>query len=222
MVVSVVASSSAPPRFEVVATVASLGGLTAITEILGALPASFPTSIVVIQHGRPSDDDDRFAKLLTTRTALPVRTAATGRPLHAPGVTVIPTGYTAHLEPDRTTTISDGDPLHSGDEFLHSLAHTTGPAAIAVILTGMLDDGANGVRAIKLHGGRVLVQDPHTARAPGMPSHAMATGCVDHVLPLHRIPAGLIALTMAPGGADLLTVPMPPWAQPHTPTRNSA
>jgi two-component system chemotaxis response regulator CheB len=197
--------------------VASLGGLAAISDILGALPASFPVSLVVVQHGRANPDQDRFTRLLTTRTALPVRTATTGSPLLTPGVTVIPHGHTATLEPDGTTTLVNGDALHAGDQFLHSLADIAGQAAIAVILTGMLADGAHGVRAIKRRGGRVLVQDPHTARAPSMPSNAMATGCVDHVLPLHRIAAGLVALTMAPGGADLLTVPMPPWAQLHIP-----
>ena len=75
----------------------------------------------------------------------------------------------------------------------------------------MLRDGAQGVRAIKRHGGRVLVQDSATARASGMPSSATATGCVDLVLPLYRIAPALIALTMAPA-ADLLIVPTPPWA----------
>ncbi|GHG03944.1 MULTISPECIES: chemotaxis protein CheB [Amycolatopsis] len=143
-------------------------------------------------------------------------------PLITPGGTVIPTGYAAALEPDRTVTMIDGDPFRSGDLFLTSLAATLGPAAIAVVLTGMLDDGAQGVRAIKRRGGRVRVQDPKTARAPGMPSSAMPTGCVDLVLPLDRLAACLVDLTMAPGGADLLTVPMPPWAQLHPGTRTSA
>lgn len=79
----------------------------------------------------------------------------------------------------------------------------------------MLYDGTRGVRAIKRNGGRVLVQDPSTARAASMPSSAIATGCVDFVLPLARIGPALIALTMAPGGADLLAVPTPSWARLH-------
>jgi two-component system chemotaxis response regulator CheB len=65
----------------------------------------------------------------------------------------------------------------------------------------MLHDGARGVRLVKRHGGRVLAQDPATARAGSMPSSAIATGCVDFVLPPHRLAAALVALTMAPGGA---------------------
>jgi two-component system chemotaxis response regulator CheB len=81
-----------------------------------------------------------------------------------------------------------------------------------VILTGRLADGANGCRAVKRNGGRVLVQDPATAEASSMPAHAIATGCVDFVLPPDRLASAVLALTTAPGGAELLTVPVPPWA----------
>jgi hypothetical protein len=63
----------------------------------------------------------------------------------------------------------------------------------ACVLSGMLRDGTEGIRAVKRHGGRVLAQDPATARAAGMPSSALATGCVDFVLPPRRIAAALIA-----------------------------
>jgi two-component system chemotaxis response regulator CheB len=105
--------------------------------------------------------------------------------------------------------------LRGGDTLLTSLATAAGPRAIAVVLTGMLRDGALGVRAVKRHGGRVLVQDPATARAASMPASAIATGCVDFVLPLERISTALTALAMAPGGADLFTVPIAPWAKLH-------
>ena len=84
--------------------------------------------------------------------------------------------------------------------------------AIAVILSGMLHDGTQGIRSVKRYGGRVLAQDPATARGTSMPSSAMATGCVDFVLPPHRLAPALIALAMAPGGASLLAVPAPHWA----------
>jgi two-component system chemotaxis response regulator CheB len=76
----------------------------------------------------------------------------------------------------------------------------------------MLHDGAVGARALKRRGGRLLVQDPATARAASMPASTLATGCVDFVLPLPRIAPALIALTMAPGGAELFAVPTPSWA----------
>jgi two-component system chemotaxis response regulator CheB len=196
--------------------VASLGGLQAISAVLRELPADFPTPVVVVQHGRPSKDRDRLARLLGGGTSLPVQTARTGLPLGTCGVVVVPTGHSAVLGPDRTFTLTDGDPVRAGSEFLTSLAAVCGEAGIGVVLTGMLDDGAEGVRAVKRRGGRVLVQDPLTAAASGMPASAMATGCVDFVLPLERIPDALVALAMAPGGADLLRVPTASWARLHT------
>ncbi|BCO47366.1 hypothetical protein MINTM002_30400 [Mycobacterium intracellulare] len=97
-----------------------------------------------------------------------------------------------------------------GDAVLTSSAALV--PTVAVILTGRLADGANGCRAVKRNGGRVLVQDPATAEASSMPAHAIATGCVDFVLPPDRLAAAVLALTTAPGGAELLTVPVPPWA----------
>ena len=100
------------------------------------------------------------------------------------------------------------------DPLITSVAERCAGRALCVVLTGRLDDGAAGVRALKHRGGRAIAQEPGTARAPGMPMAAVATGCVDLVLPLERIPHALIALTMAPGAAALLRVPPPPWATP--------
>ena len=196
-----------------VTLLASLGGLAAFTAILRALPATFPARLVVVQHGT-RDIDDRVAAILRTHTALPVQAARTGTRLDpGPGVTVIPPGRSASVDADRTLTLTDVEPARSGNMLLASLAPMIGPGLIAAVLTGRLSDGVRGVRAVKRHGGRVLAQDPETARADGMPTAAIATGCVDFVLPLHRIPQALTALVMAPGGADLLTVPPPPWAR---------
>lgn len=204
----------AAPRFEVVTLVASFGGLAAVTAVLRALPAAFPAGVVVVQHGVRDERPERLANVLSSATTLPVQTAHTGIRLEpGPRVTVIPSGWSATLGQDRTLNLTEIEPSFAGDILLSSLAPVLGPAAIAVVLTGRLSDGARGVRTIKRHGGRVLVQDPATARAEGMPTHAIATGCVDFVLPLDRIPQALIALTMAPGGAALLNVPIPAWAR---------
>jgi two-component system chemotaxis response regulator CheB len=204
---------TAPP-FEVVTLLASLGGLAAFTAVLRALPATFPARIVVVSHGVRDDQPERLAQVLAPVTALPVHPARTEMRLEpGPGVTVVPSGWSATVGRDRTLALTEIEPSHGGDILLASLAPVLGPAAIAVVLTGRLSDGARGVRTIKRHGGRVLVQDPATARADGMPAHAIATGCVDFVLPLDRIPQALVTLAMAPGGAALLNVPTPAWAR---------
>lgn len=212
-------SATGPNRalagFDLVVLVASLGGLAAVSTILTGLPAAFPVPLLVVQHGRRSDNPDRLSWVLQRFTALPVRTGRRGQPVDAPGVTVIPGGTAATVDQLRRLSILDTDGFHGGDELLVSAAAVMGPAVIGVVLTGMLKDGTAGVRAIKRHGGRVLAQDPVTARADGMPSSAIATGCVDFVLSPHRIAAALVALTMAPGAAELFTVPTPPWASLH-------
>jgi two-component system chemotaxis response regulator CheB len=98
------------------------------------------------------------------------------------------------------------------DPLIVSAAECFGRGALCVILTGLLRDGARGVRAVKRHGGRTIVEHPATARAGDMPSAALSTGCVDLAVPLSHVPAALIALTMAPGAADLFRVPTPCWA----------
>ncbi|OKH47799.1 hypothetical protein NIES30_12540 [Phormidium tenue NIES-30] len=75
-----------------------------------------------------------------------------------------------------------------------SVAERFGERAIAVILTGYGRDGAAGIRAIKQHGGRVIVQDPATANVASMPQAAIDTHQVDRVLPLETIPQTLVNL----------------------------
>lgn len=196
----------------VVVLVASLGGLAAISAVVAALPETFPVPVVVLQHGLRDSSGDALAMLLRRRTGLTVRTAEEGcRPL-TPGVTVVASGRTATLGPDGL--VVEGDARGGGgDGLLASAAGAVGAGVTAVVLTGRLDDGSLGVCEVKRRGGRVLVQDPTTAKAPGMPSSAVATGCVDFVLPLERIGAALVAICMAPGGAELLKVPSPSWAR---------
>ena len=200
-------------RFQVVVLVASLGGLDAVSTVLANLPATFTVPVLVAQHGRADSDPDRLTQLLATRSALPVRRAVAGLSFREHGVTVVPTGWEATLDPGDRMVLSRSADFRGGDALLTGVAERLGSAAIGVVLTGMQRDGARGVQAIKRRGGRVLVQDPATARADGMPSAAIATGCIDFVLPLERIAPALVALAMAPGGAELLAVPTPSWAQ---------
>jgi two-component system chemotaxis response regulator CheB len=211
--------SARPPCFELVVVIASLGGLSPLSALLAGLPASFPVPLLVMQHRHASERPDGLACLLARRTVLPVRSACQGGVARNPGVTVIPPASAAavdaggylHLQP-RPGRIGLG--RADGDALMGSAAAASAPGAvIGVVLSGMMHDGTEGIRAVKRTGGRVLAQDPATAQARNMPANAIATGCVDFILAPERIPAALISLTMAPGGAQLLTVPLPPWAK---------
>jgi two-component system chemotaxis response regulator CheB len=190
-----------------------LGGLQAITTVLADLPATYSVPIAVVQHrGRTHDRHDSLTAILARRTCLPARVAEAGASASQIGITVIPAQATATIdESGRWVLEADAMEMRPGDALLRSSADTT--PTVAVILTGSLADGAEGCRAVKRAGGRVLVQDPAAARASSMPANAIATGCTDFVLPLEKISAALLALTTAPGAAELLTVPLPPWAR---------
>lgn len=203
------------PRFEAVVVVASLGGLAAFSAILRGLPHGFATPILVALHRRPVGRlPDPLVSVLQRYTSLEVRAARDGDAL-APGVTLVPGGHVATLDDGRRLRVDERDGLAVGDATMTSAAERLGAATIGVVLTGRLRDGTAGARAIKRRGGRVLAEDPTTARAPDMPTNAIATGCVDFVLPLARIAPALVTLSMAPGGADMFVVPTPPWGRMH-------
>ncbi|PRY48969.1 two-component system chemotaxis response regulator CheB [Geodermatophilus tzadiensis] len=196
--------------FDVVALAASAGGVRALRTVVSGLPADFPVPVLVVQH-RGAGTPELLSEVLRARAALPVRTATSGPLL--PGVTVLPAGTTADLRPDGRLTLRACPTGRTADDLLTGAAAAFGPRVLAVVLTGRLSDGAAGVRAVRRAGGRVLVQDPDDAEAPGMPSAALATGCVEHILPLDLVAPALVAYAMAPGAADLLAVPLPAWAR---------
>jgi two-component system chemotaxis response regulator CheB len=205
--------SAVPPGVVVIG--ASFGGLGPICAVLAALPEAFPLPVVVVLH-RPAtspDVPDALAEILRRRCRLAVDAVGNGYRL-APGrVALVPGGHAAGLAPDGTVTIAGAQPARlTADALLCDAATVIGKGVIAVVLTGKLTDGAAGVRAVKHAGGMVLVQDPAECAAPGMPTAALSTGCVDHRLPVAVIGAALVALAMAPGAADLLRVPVAAWA----------
>jgi two-component system chemotaxis response regulator CheB len=155
---------------------------------------------------------DLLAPVLACRTRLPTRVAEPDCAADQLGITVVPAETTATIDDAGRWVVGEsaGD-VGPGDALLISSARMT--PTVAVILTGSLSDGAEGCRSVNRGRGRVLVQDPATARAPSMPANAIATGCADFVLPPDRLTSALLALTTAPGAAELLAVPLPPWAR---------
>lgn len=198
----------------------SFGGLPALKAVLPALPVSFPRPVIVVQH-RTTAVPDGLAAILRGWCAMPVDDIGLGYQLTAGRIGVAsPAGFSAISEDRRISmdgVVTDGGSApRPVDRVLAAVAKRFGRTAIAVIMTGRLSDGAKGVQAVKAAGGFVLAQDPAEAAADGMPTAALATGCVDHRLPLRLIGHTLVAVTMAPGALDLLRVPPPPWAVAST------
>jgi two-component system chemotaxis response regulator CheB len=181
----------------VVLIAASADGIQATSEIIRALPASFPAAVVIVQHRSPFRPS-LLTDLLAARTPLTVTDARTGDRL-SPG-TIYLAKPDRHLVFNQRGTFSymDGTRirflLSAANPLFESAARVFGPRAIAVVLTGSGSDATDGVQTVKTHGGIVIAQDPATSRHTGMPSSAIATGAVDHVLTLDQIAPKLIEL----------------------------
>jgi two-component system chemotaxis response regulator CheB len=188
------------PRYglaTVVGIAASAGGPAALGEVLGALPANFGLPVLVVQH-----ITDGFAaglaEWLNGVVAIPVRLARDGE-LAGAGVAIAPDG--AHLllaadgrlELDRRMVRGTHRP--SADVLLGSLAAVAGRGAIAVVLTGMGRDGADGVAAVREAGGVALAERSEQAHLPGMPAAAAQAGAT----PLARGDIGRLLASLAPG-----------------------
>jgi two-component system chemotaxis response regulator CheB len=184
--------------------VGSAGGITVLKQVLAKLPPSFPAAIAVVQHIAPLYPS-MLAELLGQQTQLSVAFARDGDRLRGGVVAVASPDRHLCITFDRRFALSKDAKVNytrpSADPLLQSAAAAIGQRVLAVVLSGMGRDGANGVRAVKAQGGCVVVQDPRTADAGGMPEAAIATGAADLVLPVDTIAAALVSLVMTPARA---------------------
>lgn len=183
-----------PPQ--VVAIGASTGGPQALHQILAALPSSFSASVLVVQHIAPGFVAG-MVEWLRPRCALPVQQAASGIPLDRPGVYLAPTGR--HLTARERRVALTMDPPVSGHRpsatvLFQSVAREYGPRAVGVLLTGMGEDGANGLGDMKRAGAVTIAQDEASSVVFGMPSVAIQLRAVDHILPPESIAVLLVEL----------------------------
>jgi two-component system, chemotaxis family, protein-glutamate methylesterase/glutaminase len=187
---------AAAPRVVVIG--ASVGGLEALKQVLGALPVDYPWPVIVLLHTSAGYRGTRLDTLLAQRCALPVREAEARRPLEAGVVHIAPAGYHLLVEQDLRFSLSVDEKVSyvrpSADVLFESLAEAVGAGAVGVILTGANDDGAAGLAAIRARGGLAIVQDPAGAQAPQMPQAALRMAGADQVLSLEAIGARLAAL----------------------------
>ena len=190
--------------FDIVALAASAGGLTALGQILAALPADFPAAVVVVQHLDPRHRS-LMADILSRRTPLQVKQAEEGDRLEPTTVYIAPPNRHLLVNPDGTLSLSQSELVHfvrpSADLLFESMAASYKERAIGVVLTGTGSDGSMGVQAIKKMQGTVIAQDEATSEFFGMPSAAIKSGSVDFILPLAEVPSALVSL-VTEGGLD--------------------
>jgi two-component system chemotaxis response regulator CheB len=176
------------PRLAIIAI--STGGPAALSRVIPALPSNLRVAVLVIQH-MPAQFTAALAERLDGLSALRVREAEDGD-LPRPGLVLIAPGG-RHVEFDERGAIrlTDGPPVHgcrpAADPTMKAAAQIYGRRAIAVVMTGMGRDGAEGLRAIKTADGRTMAQDEATSVIFGMPRAAINTGRVDEVSPLDEI-----------------------------------
>lgn len=189
-----------PGTFGIVAVAASAGGVQALSTLVGALPADFPVPILVVQHLDPRHETT-LAGILDRRATLRVKLAVAGEKAARGTVHLAPPDWHLLVDADGVLSLSDADRTHfvrpAADVLFESVAVAYGPRAIACVLTGTGRDGATGVRAVKSHGGKVIVEDPGTAAFTGMPKAALETGAADLVLPLLEISTALNDILVA-------------------------
>jgi two-component system chemotaxis response regulator CheB len=160
----------------------------------------------VVQHR--SVRGDCLAEIISAGIDLPVVVPGRRGHLRAGAVHVVPAHEHGSIDDEGQLCLVGADRCRA-DPLLTSAASYYRERLIAVVLTGRLNDGAAGVREVKRHGGRVVVQDRQSSYAFGMPSASIATGCVDFTLPLDLISGALVALSMMPGAAELFAVGLP-------------
>lgn len=171
-------------KHEVVVLGASAGGVETLRDVFSALPADLDAAVLVVLHLSPGSSS-LLPHILDRAGPLPALAARDGAAL-VPGRALV-------APPDRHLLVVDGrvvlsaGPKENGhrpaiDVTMRSAALAYGPRLVAAVLTGMLDDGAAGLRAVQREGGMTIVQDPEDALFPSMPRHALAATAVDHVL----------------------------------------
>ncbi|HWN66795.1 MAG TPA: chemotaxis protein CheB [Haliangium sp.] len=183
-------------RVDLVVLGASLGGLDALEHVLSKLPADLGVPIVIAQHRRP-DDTNRLATLLGSHSALPVLEPEDKEPLLPNRVYLAPADYHLLIDGDVCALSTDERIWYARpaiDVLFESAAESYGARVVSVLMTGSNQDGAEGTRAIKRHGGVAIVEDPLTALSSVAPRAALELTAVDHVLSLAEIPRVLIEL----------------------------
>jgi two-component system chemotaxis response regulator CheB len=199
-------------RIDVIAVGCSTGGPDALSRVVRALPATLAVPVVVVQH-MPPVFTKMFADRLDRTTNLTVVEAVSDMPVKAGTVYIAPGDH--HMEVTRRGT-DVFTKLHSGppenfcrpavDVLFRSVARVYGAATLAVILTGMGQDGKKGAEALRTSGAEIVAQDEASSVVWGMPGAVASAGLANAVLGLDDIARHLITRTAGGRGAKSMEV----------------
>ena len=174
----------------------SAGALSAYKALLDAMPPKTGMAFVIISHMNPIAVS-QLAKILSRHTKMTVMVASMAMPIRGNHVYIIPPDSDLSIEKNSFKVISPRSQRNKQiDIFFNSLADEMGGRAVGIILSGYDGDGTEGCKHIKAKGGKTFAQDM-SAEVDSMPLSAQATGCVDFVMPLDKIPDKLKSLAAA-------------------------
>lgn len=184
--------------FPIVGIGASAGGLEAVRQLLRAVPENTAASFIIVQHLAP-DHASNLAEILSRSTSMKVREVSDEPEVEPENVYVIPPGRDMTIVGGKLQLLpQDRFTRRRGiDHFFSSLAEDCGHKAIGVVLSGAMSDGTLGLEAIKAAGGITFAQNA-SAQYDSMPRSAVASGCVDFVLPPEQIAAEIARIASHP------------------------
>jgi len=180
-------------RVEVVAIASSTGGPNALADVFKQFPANFPVPILMVQH-MPPMFTRLLAERLTAQSKIHVQEASSGMVPQQGGAWIAPGDYHMIVVRDGKQTrllVHQDMPENScrpaADPLFRSVAQTYGPNCLAVVLTGMGQDGLHGCQSIHEAGGQILAQDEASSVVWGMPGYVARAKLADRVLPLNMM-----------------------------------
>jgi two-component system chemotaxis response regulator CheB len=186
------------PPAKIIAIGVSTGGPDALAQVIPALPAQFPIPVLIAQH-MPAIFTSMLAARLTAKSGLPVKECISGQALSSGCAVIAPGDYhmVVHQENGAACVRTHQGPREnfcrpSVDVLFRSVASVYGERALAVVLTGMGQDGLKGCEALRRAGARIYVQDEASSVVWGMPGFVARAGLADKILPLGQIGAEIV------------------------------
>ena len=182
----------------------STGGPKMVERVMSELPLEADFRVLIVQH-MPDGFTGRFAKRIDSRSDYDVSEATDGERIGGGEALVAPGGKHMIVTSNRSgrlrVTLTEDPPVNSVrpavDMTMSSAAEVIDDPLVGVILTGMGEDGAAGIKSIKAVGGKTIAQDEETSAVFGMPKRAIETGYVDEVHPIDDIPDGILDVARA-------------------------
>ncbi|MFK7974888.1 MAG: chemotaxis protein CheB [Halioglobus sp.] len=187
---------------------ASAGGLEALRDFVSKLPIQGVSNVtfIVAQHLSP-EHQSMMVQLLSRETDLKIVELKDNQKPEPNVMYITPPNSDVLVDNGvlrLRAPMSELTPKPSVDYFFATLAEDQGDHAIGVILSGTGSDGSHGVRAIRAAGGLTMAQQPTSAKYDGMPSSAIATGCVDVILTAKKLGSGIAHVISSPRNLKLL------------------